>query len=45
MGSSVVPALLDTCGLDPASAREVTAFAAEAIVNEARRRARSAEAK
>jgi AcrR family transcriptional regulator len=39
MGSSVVPALLDTCGLDPARAREVTAFAAEAILAEARRRA------
>jgi AcrR family transcriptional regulator len=39
MGSSVVPALLDTCGLDATRARVVTAFAAQAIVNEARRRA------
>jgi AcrR family transcriptional regulator len=39
MGSSVVPALLDTCDLDASEAREVTAFAAAAIVAEARRRA------
>lgn len=39
MGSSVVPALLDTCGLDADQAREVTAFAARTLIREAIRRA------
>jgi hypothetical protein len=37
MGSSSVVAMLDTCGLDAADAREVTAFAAQAIAREALR--------
>jgi AcrR family transcriptional regulator len=40
MGSSVVPALIDTCALTPEEARRVTRFAAEAIVREALRRSR-----
>lgn len=39
MGSQVVPALLDTCGLDVEQAREITLFAAEAVVAETLRRA------
>ena len=37
MGSQVVPALLDTCRLDEATARRVTGFAGRAIVAEALR--------
>jgi AcrR family transcriptional regulator len=37
MGSTSVVAMLDTCGLDAAAAREVTAFAAQAITREALR--------
>ena len=40
MGSQVVPAMLDTCGLDEAHAREVTRFAAAAIVDAALARVR-----
>lgn len=40
MGSQVVPAMLDTCGLDEAGAREVTRFAAAAIVDAALARSR-----
>lgn len=39
MGSQVVPALLDTCGLDAEQARDVTRFAARALVAEALRMA------
>jgi AcrR family transcriptional regulator len=37
MGSTSVVAMLDTCGLDAVDAREVTAFAAQAIAAEALR--------
>ena len=37
MGSQVVSALLDTCKLDPETARDVTGFAARAIAAEATR--------
>ncbi len=40
MGSQVVPALLDTCGLDEERARDVTRFAAAAIVDAALERSR-----
>jgi AcrR family transcriptional regulator len=39
MGSQVVPALLDTCRLDVDQAREVTRFAARAIIADTLRRA------
>lgn len=39
MGSQVVPALLDTCGLDVEQAREVTRFAATALIADTLRRA------
>jgi AcrR family transcriptional regulator len=39
MGSQVVPALLDTCGLEIDQAREVTRFAARAIVADTLQRA------
>lgn len=39
MGSQVVTALLDTCGLDVDQAREITRFASRAIVAEALRSA------
>lgn len=41
MGSQVVPALLDTCRLDVERAREVTRFAARAIISDALRHAGS----